>query len=164
MVNCKLVTVSIFTPGHTPGVVSPGARIRGLAVDLPDGLNDNARQTINDCKATMVTNPFQDNFLISQVRDGEEDVVVERDNDLWDQIDEQVITLADTASLLSHDGGSGVDEGNRTSAASSDLQLSRPTSPPNVTYIQFINSMVAAGSNLNAPTVSSGSRNSGGKY
>jgi len=126
-------------------VVSPEAVIVGVAVDLPDGLNNNAQQTINDVTATLATaGPFQDNPLVSQLRD-----------------DEHVITLTDTASLLSQDGGSGVDEGNRTSVASSDLQLSRPTSPQNVTYIQFFNSMVAAGSNLNAPTVSSGSRNSG---
>jgi hypothetical protein len=65
------------------------------------------------------------------------------------QIDEQAVTL---------------DEGNEAPVASSDLQLSRPTSPQTINYIQFFNSMVAAGSNLNAPTVSSGSRNSGGKY
>jgi hypothetical protein len=81
MVNCKLVTVSIFTPGHTPDVVSPDAAIVGVAIDLPNGLSDSARQTIDDFKATMATNPFQDDFLISQLRDGEEDGVVERDDD-----------------------------------------------------------------------------------
>ena len=51
--------------------------IVGFAVDLPDGLNDNAQQTINDVTATMATaGPFQDNLLISQLRDGEEDGVV----------------------------------------------------------------------------------------
>ena len=42
------------------------------------------------------------------------------------QLDE-VITPADTASVLSQDGGSGVDGGNQTSAASSEPQRSRPT-------------------------------------
>ena len=56
--------------------------ISGFAVDLPDGLDDNAKQTIGDATATMATaGPFQDNSLISQLRDGEEDGVVERDND-----------------------------------------------------------------------------------
>ena len=56
--------------------------ISGFAVDLPDGLDDNAKQTIGDVTATMATaGPFQDNSLISQLRDGEEDGVVERDND-----------------------------------------------------------------------------------
>ena len=56
--------------------------IGGLAINLPDGLNDNAQQTINDVRTTMVTaGPFQDNSLISQLRDGEEDGVVGREND-----------------------------------------------------------------------------------
>ena len=56
--------------------------IVGVAVDLPDGLNDSAQQTINDVTETMATaGPFQDDPLVSQLRDGEEDGVDERDND-----------------------------------------------------------------------------------
>lgn len=56
--------------------------IEGFIIDLPDGFNHNAEQTINDATATMTTaGPFQDNPLVSQHRDGEEDGVVERDND-----------------------------------------------------------------------------------
>ena len=76
------MTVAIFPPDHTPDGVSPDAAIRGLAVELPDGWNDNAIRTINDVTATIATtNPFDSNTLISQLRDGEEDGVVGRDND-----------------------------------------------------------------------------------
>jgi len=81
------------------------------------------------------------------------------------QIDEQVITLPDTASVLSQDvSGSGIDEGNRTSVASSDLQPSRPTSPKTIIINQIHNSVLNANSSLNGFTYNRGSHNSGGEY
>ena len=69
------------------------------------------------------------------------------------------MSLPDTAPL-SQGGGSGVDEGNQMSLASSDLQLSHPTSPQTINHFHIINS------NLNGFTIHSGtgSRNSGGRY
>ncbi|KAF8441722.1 hypothetical protein L210DRAFT_2088780 [Boletus edulis BED1] len=126
--------------------VSSDAVIGGISIDLPHGLNDDAKRTINDARR-MITgaSPFQDNLLISQLRD-----------------DEQEITLADTASLLSQDG-TGVDEGSRTSAASSDLPWSCPTSPQTINVINVIqNSIVTTNSsNLSGVTQNRGDRSSG---
>lgn len=72
----------ILPPNRTPDGVSPDAAIRGFAIELPDGWNDNAQQTINDVTATIATaDPFDNNSLISQLHDGEEGGVIERDND-----------------------------------------------------------------------------------
>ncbi|KAF8426173.1 hypothetical protein L210DRAFT_3566203 [Boletus edulis BED1] len=128
--------------------ISPNALIGGLSVELPNGLIDDAKRIIDDATEMMATaNPFQDNFLISQIHDGE-----------------QEITLADTASILSQDEhGTKVDEGSRTSVASSDLQRSCPTSPQTINVINVIqNSIVTTNSpNLNGFTLNSGDRNSG---
>ncbi|KAF8134311.1 hypothetical protein EV363DRAFT_1161194 [Boletus edulis] len=64
------------------GAVSPDAVIGGIYVDLPNGFNDDAKRTIDDAKRMMATaNPFQDNFIVSQLREGERHEVDERDND-----------------------------------------------------------------------------------
>ena len=80
------------------------------------------------------------------------------------QIDEHAITLTDTTSFLSQEvPDSGVDDGNRTSVASSDMQ-SRPTSPQTINIINIIRDSVLTGSsNVTGLTVSNrGSQNSGG--
>ena len=86
MVCSKLVAqfaVLIFTLSHTSGAIPPDVRIDGVLVDLPNGWNNNAEQTINDARETIATtDPFEDNSLIPQLGDGEEEVgVVRRDND-----------------------------------------------------------------------------------
>ncbi|KAF8557406.1 hypothetical protein OG21DRAFT_1520484 [Imleria badia] len=128
--------------------VSPDEVIGGWAIELPNGLSDDAKRTIKDATETMATtDPFQDNFLVSQLRDGE-----------------QEITLADTASLLTQDEperSSGVDEGNRTPVASIDLQPSRPTSPQTITVNFIQHSIVTSNSSLNGFTVNPEDRNSG---
>ncbi|KAF8124912.1 hypothetical protein EV363DRAFT_1353051 [Boletus edulis] len=119
--------------------VSSDAVIGGISIDLPHGLNDDAKRTINDARR-MITgaSPFQDNLLISQLRD-----------------DEQEITLADTASLLSQDG-TGVDEGSRTSAASSDLPWSCPTSPQTINVINVIQNSINRGDRSSGASVTQG--------
>ena len=66
-----------------PGAVSPDVVIAGLAIDLPDGWNDDAKRTIKDATETIATatGPFEDNLRISQLRDGEEDGIVELGDD-----------------------------------------------------------------------------------
>ncbi|KAN0091509.1 hypothetical protein V8E55_005075 [Tylopilus felleus] len=129
------------------GMISPTAPLVGISIDLPDGWNDNVRRTINDATTTIATtDPFQDNSIISQLRD-----------------DEHAITLTDTTSFLSQEvPDSGVDDGNRTSVASSDMQ-SRPTSPQTINIINIIRDSVLTGSsNVTGLTVSNrGSQNSG---
>ena len=80
------------------------------------------------------------------------------------RIDEQEITLANTASLLSLGVcESGVEERNRAPpVASSDLQPSCPTSPQPITVNIFQHSIFTTGSSLNGVTLSHGDRNSGG--
>lgn len=84
MVNSKLQCIilfsaSMFTLGHIPEAISPDTVIGGFSIDLPDGLNDDVKQTI-DCVTEMMaraTDPFQDNSLISQLRDSKEYRVTE---------------------------------------------------------------------------------------
>ena len=59
-------------PGISLGAhLPPGVVIGGIAVDLPDGYNATAMQTINDATETMITtNPFQDNPQIPQLGEG----------------------------------------------------------------------------------------------
>ena len=80
------------------------------------------------------------------------------------QIDEHAMSLANTESLLSQDmSDSGAGEGNRTSAASTDLPRSRPTSPRPLHLIQiYQNSVVTTNSNLTGLTYNRGSRSRGG--
>ena len=67
---------------HTSAAVSPQTDLEGWAIELPGGLDDDAKQTIKEVTEMMAnTSPFKDNFLVSQLRDGEEDGVVERGND-----------------------------------------------------------------------------------
>ena len=82
----------------------------------------------------------------------------------WVQIDECAMSLANTESLLTQDvADSGADEGNRASAASTDLPRSRPTSPRPINIFQiYKNSIVATNSNLNGVTHNRGSHNGGG--
>ena len=54
----------------------------GIAVELPNGWDDNAQQTINDATETIANaSPFDDNPLISQLHESEENGIVELDND-----------------------------------------------------------------------------------
>lgn len=84
MVGCGTViwcTVSTSTR-HTPGTVLPNQDLSGWAIELPDGLDDNAKRTIKKVREMMAnTNPFKDNPLISQLHDGEEDGVAEHGSD-----------------------------------------------------------------------------------
>ncbi|KAG8214206.1 hypothetical protein J3R82DRAFT_10999 [Butyriboletus roseoflavus] len=129
------------------GEIPPGAMIGGIIVELPNGWNVDAEQAINDATETIVTSdPFQDNSL--HFTTGR-----------WIQIDEHAISLANTESILTQD--SDADEGDGTSAASTDLQRSHPTSPRPINLHIYHNSIVAPHSNLTGPAVNTGSHNSG---
>ncbi|KAI9567069.1 hypothetical protein HD554DRAFT_1021108 [Boletus coccyginus] len=114
--------------------VRSDATIAGIAITLPGPLNAKEEQTIIDAVnaiATHATNPFVDNPVIPQLND-----------------DESLITLPDTASLLSQD------------ASIIDPQEAEPTSPSSPSYhFYFLNSVLTAGSNVNA--INNGSGNSG---
>jgi len=56
--------------------------IGGIIIPLPNGFDDNAQRTLNDATETIAnTNPFDDNPLVSQLRESEENGIVEHDND-----------------------------------------------------------------------------------
>ncbi|KAF8421142.1 hypothetical protein L210DRAFT_3573138 [Boletus edulis BED1] len=117
------------------GEISPDMAIGGLCIELPNGPDD-AERVIKRIRKRI--DPFQEDPLVSQLRDGE-----------------QAMTL------LSQDAcGTSVDEANRTSVASSDLQQSRPSSPKTIIVIQ--NSVVTTNSsNISGITQNRGDRTSG---
>ncbi|KAN0091507.1 hypothetical protein V8E55_005073 [Tylopilus felleus] len=89
------------------GATPPNADVGGIIVNFPNGLDDNARRILDSAATTIAnTNPFDDNPLVSQLRNGE-----------------QVVTLDDSASSVSQDvDGSAIVDGNRMSVASSNPQ------------------------------------------
>ncbi|KAN0084566.1 hypothetical protein V8E55_008070 [Tylopilus felleus] len=130
--------------GATP---QPNAVIDGIIVNFPNGLDDNARRTLYGAMTTITnTDPFDDNPLVSQLRDGE-----------------QVVTLDDSASSVSQDvDGSAIVDGNRTSVASSNPQ-SRPTSPQIINIVNVIReSILTSRFTVTGLAVNRGSHNTGG--
>lgn len=157
MVSCTCIIRLVSIPTFAPGVIPPNAVIGGISIDLPYGYNEDAKQTINDATTTIATtDPFGDNSLVSQFREGEEAAVVKRDNDSDEvQIGEQAMTLDDTANSASQDMfGSSAADGNRT--------WSRPTSPQTINIYQIRDSILTASSNVTGLTVNRDSQNSSG--
>ncbi|KAF8554759.1 hypothetical protein OG21DRAFT_1508507 [Imleria badia] len=112
--------------------VRSDATIGGIAIKLPGPLNAEEEQTmikVVNAIAAHATNPFVDNPRIPQLSDND-----------------SIITLADTASLLSQD-----------THISSNPEEAEPTSPGEPSYhFYFYNSVLTAGSNVNAMTLNHG--------
>lgn len=71
----------VFTFSYIPDAVQADADIKGIAIDLPGGLDDDIIRTIFDATnmiASHASHPFVDN-PIPQLSDGEEVVIVEFD-------------------------------------------------------------------------------------
>lgn len=83
MVGCDSYLIYSFNihTRHTPAEVSPNEDLGGWAIELRDGLDDDAKRTIEKVREMMAsTSPFEDNSLISQLHNGEEDRVLEHGN------------------------------------------------------------------------------------
>ncbi|KAG6375805.1 hypothetical protein JVT61DRAFT_2662 [Boletus reticuloceps] len=145
--DTKLMQTVPSAEMHTVNDPAPaGADVVGIAINLAGPLDDDTIQTIFDATDTMASyalDPFVDNPFIPQLND-----------------EDDMVTLADTASLLSRLDA--VDEDTQTPGAPQPQTDTNPTSSQAINHIHiYHNSIVTSNSSVSGLTVNRGSRNSG---